>query len=82
MLFLLDMEYAGALERIYASVFQDHDELLQNFAFCTALISARLENVDGAHSLAAVADTANAGFSGQAETSGEARIDRYESTVE
>lgn len=38
------------MRRIRASVIQDSDELLQNVARCTALISSRPVKTDGVHS--------------------------------
>lgn len=56
----LDMKYVGALDRIRASVMRDNDELLCRVACRTALISVRLENVDGALLVKVKSSAANA----------------------
>lgn len=43
MLLAFDVEFASVLRGIRASVIQDDDELLRNFAHCKALVSNRLK---------------------------------------
>lgn len=82
MLFLLNMEYGGALGRIRASVVRGDDELSCNVTRYTKLISNRLENIDGELHVEDEFVTANAGFSGTAETLGEVIIDGDGPTIE
>lgn len=65
MLSLLDMKFAGALERVRASVVRDDIELLWNVARSRASISVCLNNMDGAPPVESDADTANPGCGDQ-----------------
>lgn len=72
---LLDIKYACELERILVSVVRKDNELLWNVTRCTALISTRLDKIDGALLVEGECDTANVVSGGPAETSGVASID-------
>lgn len=82
MLSFFDLGYANAVGQDRATLLRNNNNVLQNIAFCTALIMTCLGNIDGLLSAEGESSAASAGSIGRAETPKKLATDFKEPAVE